>query len=107
MHVRIPDDLKNKSEKQIREMILDFGVIPFSMDLVSYLEKKENLEKLRNNLELLEKIAITIDSVLTYYQMTKMIDKTKEKPLIDSKLVNKFIELYSSSSKEFYECNRE
>lgn len=106
MLVNIPNDLKNKSEKEIREMILSIGVVPFSVYLVSYLEKKENLEKLRNDLELLEKIAITIDSVLAYYQMTKITSKIQDKPLIDSKLVNKFIELYSSSNKGIYESGR-
>jgi hypothetical protein len=103
MNIKIPNDLINKSEKEIREMISDVGLVPFSKILVSYLENKDNLNNLKTDLNLLEKIAISIDSVLAYYQINKMIERTSEKPPIHSDLVNKFIGLYLANSKKMYE----
>jgi uncharacterized protein YfkK (UPF0435 family) len=98
MNVKFPDDLLERSEKEIKEMVLNVGLIPFSKFLVSYLKEKDTFSKLneKENFVLLEKVAIAVDSVLTYYQMVK--EKNEVSPL-ESDLVNKFIEMYSANEK--------
>ena len=99
MNIKIPVDLLNKSEKEIKEMILEVGLVPFSDFLVSYLKEKNTFVELnkKENFVLLEKVAIAVDSILTYYQMVKKKDESSP---IESGLVNKFIELYSLNEKK-------
>jgi len=103
MNIKIPVDLLNKSEKEIKEMILEVGLIPFSNFLVSYLKEKNTFIELSKteNFVLLEKVAIAVDSVLTYYQMIKKKDESSP---IESGLVNKFIEFYSLNEKRMCDC---
>jgi len=83
-------------------MVLEVGLVPFSKFLVSYLKEKDTFLKLKDkgNFELLEKVAIAVDSVLFYYQITKNV---KKNPPIDNDLVNKFIEMYSEYEKNICE----
>lgn len=99
----LPKDLLEKSEKEIKEMISEVGLDHFSKALVSYLEHGNNLDDLKNNLELLEKVAIAIDSVLACYQMLN-IGKAKKTSPVNTILINKFINLYSANSRKMYEC---
>ncbi len=104
MHIEIPKDLLKKTSKEIKEMILEVGLSNFSKILTVYLANPKSIEELKNNPELLEKIAITVDSVLTYYQMTKntKAQELKQFP-INKKLITQFIDLYTTHSKVNYD----
>lgn len=105
MNIEIPKDLLNKTDREIKEMISEIGLINFSKVLVSFLETPKKIEELKSNPQLLEKMAFTIDSVLMYYQMTKNSSKIKSNELpIKEELINQFLEIYSTHSKENYDC---
>lgn len=105
MNIEIPKDLLNKTDREIKEMILDIGLINFSNFLSKYLSNIKNLEKIKDDPNSLEKIVSAIDSVLMYYQMTKNTEGQKSTQLpINENLINQFLELYSLCNKKYGYC---
>lgn len=104
MNIR-PEDLLNKTEKEIREIILKVGLDPFSTFLTSYLSDESNLDKLKTDPELFQKIAVILDSVLSYYQISRRAEDFSKKTPVRSDLVNKFIALYPADNDNTYQYN--
>lgn len=101
MNIEIPKDLINKTDREIKELILEIGLINFSNFLSKYLSDSKNLDKIKNDPISLEKIASAIDSVLMYYQMTKSTEESKQLPISEN-LINQFLELYSTCNQSKY-----
>lgn len=100
--IDIPKDLIHKTDREIKEIISEVGLTNFSKIFSIYLMNPKNLESLKDNPELLEKVAFTLDSILMYHQMTKNKPESKHIVLPDNDSVNRFVEIYSLFSKEKY-----
>lgn len=103
MKLEIPKDLINKTDREIKEMISTIGLVNFSRFLSIYLEDSKNLDQLKNNQIALEKVAMALDAVLMYYQMSRNNPENKiDKFPLNNDLINKFMDIYSLFSKEEY-----
>lgn len=97
MNIKLPDDLLSKTDKEIREMILSYGLDNFSKILVSFLENEVSFNELPDNPELLCKVAITIDAVLRLYQIRRFSGSIQKESIISQNLVNKFVDIYQKN----------